>query len=369
MSDAVRAHWGPSASGWACVRCQHTLLVIGDLDGRPCPWCASAGTLSRADELVPDVAPEKVVVFSVDRLGMEQRLARTVDRMPRMVRPPDLTVKNLRTRLQPVFLPAWLVDSRVQARWHGEVGFDYDVKTHREQFEGGQWRSHEVHRTHIDWEPRAGTLNREIHNVDAPGVRGWERIDRAIGPFSAEAEVEYGVDAREADHVGRPSVVMPNLSQAQAWQQARGGFKERVRQLVMRACEGQHLDRFELEETHDGAHWTLRLLPVWTTWYRRHDGGVEVIRYSGQTGEAMGKLVASEKKAKRLVAAAAVISIGAALIAAFVLERFLVDFELMAARGGLYLLAFLSALTIPGTWRAGAIVRVLQDKPWLKPRR
>ena len=80
--------WGRSTSGWACGSCQHTLLTTGDLEGRPCPWCAPPGALGRGDELLPQVAPEKVVPFALDRLGMERPLERTVDRMPRWVRPP-----------------------------------------------------------------------------------------------------------------------------------------------------------------------------------------------------------------------------------------------------------------------------------------
>ncbi len=369
MSDtSPSAEWGRAVSGWACAGCQHTLLSVGELEGRSCPWCAAPDVLSRGDELLPPVGPEKWVPFSVDRLAMERPLERTVDRLPRWVRPPDLTLKQLRARLAPVYLPCWLVDSHVEARWHAEIGFDYDVKTHRETFEKGQWRTHAVHRTHIDWEPRAGTLSRRIDNVDAPGIRGFEHIDAAIGPFSAERERDYTSSALE-EEVGRVAVVMPHLSQAQAWQQARRGFVDRVRDLVLRACEGQHLERLDLEEQHEGAHWTLRLLPVWTTWYRRADGGVEVLRYSGQTGAPMGKLVASRQKATRWATIEAVVALSALLLGWWGTPALADELARGLGRWGLYLIGLLAAVMIPNTWRAGAKVVVLQDKPWLTPRR
>jgi hypothetical protein len=347
----VEERWGASMEGWACPRCQHVVLAQ-ERAPRACPWCQAQAQLSPATALVPAVVPEMVVPFTIDREAATRALAAQVAKLPRWLRPADLSARRLAARLSPVFVPAWLVDSRVQARWHAEVGFDYDVKTHREQYAGGQWRSMAVHRTHIDWEPRAGTFDRQIDNVAAPGMSTWAQLEGALGAFDTAREARWTPEHLRPRGVGPVSVVMPNLSQAQAWQQAQVGFLRQVRSLILRACGGQHLEKLDLDEAHDDQHWTLRLLPMWTTWYRSDRDTLEVVRLSGQSGAPMGKLIASRRKAKR--AALTVGALAAVALAVGYLASVPPGFRFM-----LYVLGLTGGVAAPLVFRRGArIVRL-----------
>jgi hypothetical protein len=89
-----------------CERCSAVHPVLPSALGSPCPACAR-GALS----------------------------------------PAELDPALLSSRLRPVWWPHWLVDARVEGRWEAEAGYDYEVQSAQEMYEGGRWSTHEVTET------------------------------------------------------------------------------------------------------------------------------------------------------------------------------------------------------------------------------
>jgi hypothetical protein len=126
-------------------------------------------------------APELAIPFTTHmdrvRTGLHQFVKET------WFSPADMTAGNLNKRLQRFYLPMWLVDADAQARWQAEVGFDYEVVSHREQFRAGQWHTQRVNETKIRWEPRCGHLAAALCQPPGAGVGRTEDAGTGTGPL------------------------------------------------------------------------------------------------------------------------------------------------------------------------------------------
>ncbi len=83
--------------------------------------------------------PERVLPFRINQAKLSSIYANVVSRV--WIKPEDLTSESLLRNTRPVFWPLWLVDSDVQGHWQMEAGFDYQVESAKEYYNGGQWQS------------------------------------------------------------------------------------------------------------------------------------------------------------------------------------------------------------------------------------
>ena len=276
-AEGLEQAWGRSLQAFACSSCQHSFVAPAEvhIQGR-CAWCGETGGLSRSRAQLRAEPPELLVPFSFDRSDVDRLLGGEVSKVPKWVRPVDLQPRRLGERLKATYYPMWLVDSQVKATWQCDAGFDYDVKTHRERQVDNKWQTQEVRRTHIDWEPRAGTFARKIDNVPAPALSEHGSLERALGTFREKGETPY-----EPECLRAAVAILPNLSPEETWREARTGLVEVMSTLIQEACQAQHLEKLELEDEHGEQVWTLKLLPVWTTWYAGDDGKTHIFARPG----------------------------------------------------------------------------------------
>ena len=128
--------WGMDVDVAVCDRCHWAFVVERGGNFRSCPYC-SQGSLA--------IAPIEQEGWSAYARPPEAYLPHTepVEMVNRAVGefagglwfpPLDLTPQNLVKRVKRVFLPMWLVDSRVEATWEAETGFNYQVVSHQDHF-------------------------------------------------------------------------------------------------------------------------------------------------------------------------------------------------------------------------------------------
>jgi hypothetical protein len=253
------------------------------------------------DDLDQDITPELVLPFAVGDDRVQEQLhgfSRSFRFTPR-----DLQAKNLRSRLRRIFIPSWLVDSDVAAVWQAEAGFDYQVVSHQERFQNGDWHSREVHETKIRWEARAGQLQRRYSNFSAPAMEEIANVQALLGTFARKEAVSYQQDMLE-----ETMIRLPNRDQVDAWPDTHPKFKERAAVECQQAAGADHIRQYKWQAQYDNQHWSLLLLPIYSTWYLDDDQQPVPVLLNGRTGQFSGLKRASMKKAKRATTILAILA-------------------------------------------------------------
>src|SRR5687767_6543984 len=126
--------WGLPLEQALCEACDWRYLLPPGVLPLLCPHCLQAHLEALAeDPQLPNFTPEQVVPFKITPETLQQNMALFARSF--WFAPADLEMERLKTRLQRLYLPMWLVDSQVQALWQAEVGFDYETISHRDQFD------------------------------------------------------------------------------------------------------------------------------------------------------------------------------------------------------------------------------------------
>lgn len=311
MTDSHTTHW---TEDWGegmilshCSACDGNFIVSLTVETDICPYCGGA-VLTYIDETedkpIYVQAPEQMLPFSVPKATLQQNLATFVKKS--WFTPEDLTPQNLNGRLQPLYLPFWLVDATTHARWQAEVGFDYQIVSHREKYGNNGWQSEKIKETKIRWEPRVGNLLRHYDNQSAPALEEHAQWRKLLGSFKTESTEPY-----QAESVDGVMVRLPNRPPGDAWPEAEATLKTTATAEVCQAAKADHIRQFRWSAEHSDQHWTQMLVPIFASYYRDDDDVIRMVYVHGQTGELAGQQRASLKKAKRY---SKVIAIGAALL-------------------------------------------------------
>lgn len=312
------AGWGAGMETVVCERCDWTYLISGDALPPRCPHCFRAPLSQvpgQSGNLAYNQPPERYLSFNLNG----ETLARSIQNFASGIwfAPPDLNASTLAHRLERIYLPVWLVDAQVQAPWQAEVGYDYQVVSHRERFDErrGGWATQEVTETRIRWEPRLGRLQREYHNISAPALEEHQEVRRRLGDFHPQASQPY-----QAQALAETAVRLPNRSPQDAWPEAVPAFQAAAADECRQAAAADHLRDFRWKPEFSGQNWTLLLMPVYSTYYLDDEGQPQTVLIHGQTGRTSGARRASMQRAQRaslvILAVAAAIFFLSLLVAA-----------------------------------------------------
>ena len=293
---ARREAWGVDLEAALCPDCDHRFLYPAEDDAPLCPLCFR-------DELVPlnieeehlpyTQPPELALPFTIS----EARFAEQVDAFTRAIpfAPADLTPQNLRQRTQRLYLSRWLVDADVEAEFQAEVGFDYQVVSHRERYAGDRWQTEEVQEDRVRWEPRAGRLHRHYANVPLPALAEEAEWQRQLGAYSLDGAAPY-----KPEELAGAMLTLPDRSPADAWPDAVPAVRQAAQEECRQAAQAQHIRDFRWSPAYGGRNWTQLLRPVYATYYRDDEGRPRPVFLNGQTGQISGIRRASMVRARRV---------------------------------------------------------------------
>ena len=236
-----------------------------------------------------------VVPFQVTHESLDDGIKIFASKIP--FAPKDLTSQNLRSRLCRLFLPMWLVDAKVEARWWAEVGFDYKVVSHQAHYDDhrGGWSSREVEEGRIRWELRLGKLERNYHNISAPALEEDMVIKQEMGAFKLGEAVEYPVKEIEDSFVR-----LPNRDTKDAWVEATPAIHTAAAEECRQAAGADHIRQFSWKPQYSNNNWTLMILPLYTTYYLDAEKVAQPVFIHGQTGQIRGVRRASMKRGQRM---------------------------------------------------------------------
>src|SRR5512133_2679794 len=144
---AAPTAWGVDLDVAVCTHCHWRYLVHTGQSAAQCPNChrADLSVLSEdLSEMAQPYPPELLIPFAVAEADLERSIHAFVTGIP--FPPEGLTETGLRARLTQLYLPMWLVDGQARAYWQAETGFNYEVVSHQESYNGNQrrWQTHEI---------------------------------------------------------------------------------------------------------------------------------------------------------------------------------------------------------------------------------
>lgn len=290
----VLAGWDEDAVLLNCEHCDWTF--VGPAAARRCPHCA-ATTLTvmqtEVDYLPYVQPPELIAPFALDDSRREAALRGFARGIP--LAPTDLSLAHLRARLQAFYLPQWLVDVDVEATWRAEAGFNYEIVSHEEHFDGERkrWQTHEITETRVRWQPRLGRLQRHYDNVPAPALEEEPVIRRHLGRFTSDEAVPFQTAAPDTG-----LVALPNRRPEDAWSEARSELGRRAQAECRQAIGADHMRDFRWTPRFGERRWTQLLLPLYATYYFDDDATPQPLWINGQSGRVYGVRRASMLRAR-----------------------------------------------------------------------
>ena len=319
--EPVNTVWGLNVTPYGCPHCGQVHLLPPDSAGAVCPHCAAEGLQPQPAALRPE-APEKVLPFQVQTDGLRTVFEQFVHGV--WLRYDDFNVETLSRRARPVFLPMWLVDSDLRGDWRAEMGFDYQVKSSQESYDGGDWHTRERIEGRVRWAPRAGQVQRHYDNTAVPALSDHARVMARTGRYNLQNAQGYNPESL-AGLSASIGLRAPDQDTEQAWPQARDGLEKRLAQDCQQAAGAQHLRRFTCRLAYENRNWTQLLLPMYVSWYSDDEGRRYPVVVNGQSGQVGGVRMASQRKGWQwagILAAVAIITfllalLGFALTAAF----------------------------------------------------
>ena len=311
MNDHWISNWGQTLSLAGCEVCDWLYLLPPQKLPLTCPHCGRAGLVAMdetADSPIYTHPPELLVPSVVSQLTLESQLKQFAGSI--WLAPTDLRVENLIGRLQPIYIPMWLVDADVQAQWQAEVGFDYQVVSHREKNVNGRWQSQQVQKTKVRWEPRVGTVARRYDNTAAPALEDHKEMMSRLGQYDRNKAQPYQA-------VNDALVRLPNRPPDDAWSEATAALQTIASDDCCRAANGDHVRDFKWSANFANQNWTQLLLPLYTTYYLDDDHQPQILLVNGQTGGLNGRKRASIKRAFRTAGVIATVAVILFLVGAF----------------------------------------------------
>lgn len=289
-----------------CPHCDSTFLVSPEQATAVCPFCARdtlvpLDTNAENSQAIYTQPPELTLPFTIP--DSKQQAILTNFAKKTWFAPSDLSSEQLQARLQKLYLPMWLVDAHATAQWQAEVGFDYQVVSHRENYKDGNWHTQQVKETKIRWEPRVGTLQRQYDNQPAPALEEQLYLEKALGRYRYADAQPY-----QSETISGIPIRLPNRPPDDAWSEAQAGIKQVAAQECQQASSADHIREYRWVAQFQNHNWTQLLYPLYTTYYQDDMGTIRRIYIHGQHGKVIGERYASMKKARQWALIIAIIA-------------------------------------------------------------
>ncbi len=340
----ISALWDHPLQPVNCPLCSVAHLIPKDIQTALCPACFGA-RLEPQPTIIRPEPPELMLDFAIKPNQVQVEFENWLKGV--WLRPKELAAAVLTPRLTRIFVPMWLVDSKVIGNWQAQMGYDYQVASSQEVFRSGNWETRKLTETRIRWETRLGTVERGYHNLRVPALEEHSHLMKGLGKYKLEAASNYS-----GDSLAHASIRVPSLLPEAAWPLAKSGFDHLTANDCQKASGAQHIDEFVIAAQYQERHWTQLLLPVYATAYRDDDGLVHPILINGQNGKIFGVKRASQRQARNWSLGLLVV----ALICFMVGLLFAAGAAMLPLLGAISLLFFGAALLvgvtapIPAIW-------------------
>lgn len=320
-----------------CPACQRVFSLPANWPTISCPAChqAALGNVQDSDQAA---SIELIVPPGLDITRLHAQLSQFCKGVP--FPHPDFTPDNLAQRLLLVYWPVWLADAHLKGEWDAVFGYDYQVKSAREQMGNAGWTSQTVVKTRVNDEPRKGFIDRHYDNVLAPAIATHANRIAQLGEYDLHA-----VHPWQATDTAQIAIQKGSLSTGEV----EAPVKKELTRLAALDCreasDAQHTKSYTFYGEFSDMHWTHGLLPMFTTYYEDDKGFRYVVAINGLTGKVYAQRISSTKKAWILT------GILLALVLLLMLVLYLSKVDGMLCVSPAIILAFIPVIRA-GTWNS-----------------
>jgi len=269
--------WGIKRKELACDSCGAQISLPESALSTACPFCASNQVSIRVS-LDEFLRPRYLVPFKVTPEETRQAVTEWLGKG--WFHPSELSGSTILQRAQGVYLPFWTFDTRVDAHWRAEVGYQ---KTER-HYNASQkrWET----RTRIDWRWENGDVRLNIDDFLMVGSRDTHishRILERLYPYDLKALVTYAPDYL----VGWQAQAY-ETTLTEAWESAKLAIREQSKKACRQDIASAHVRNFSMSADFADESWRYILLPVYLSTFKFEDKTYQVM-VNGQTGAAAGQ--------------------------------------------------------------------------------
>jgi DNA-directed RNA polymerase subunit RPC12/RpoP len=269
--------WGIQRKVLACDSCGAQLSLPEGQLSTSCPFCASNQVNIRVG-LEEFIRPRFLVPFKIT--SEETRKAVTQWLGKGWFHPDELKGNTILRHALGIYLPFWTFDSRVNAHWRAQVGYE---KTER-HYNASQkrWET----RTRIEWRWENG----DVHlNIDDFLVSGSENehishhILKGLYPFNLGEMVTYS-----PDYLAGWQAQAYETTLTDAWETAKEAIREKAKQACRGDIPSSHVRNFSMTADFADESWRYILLPIYLATYKFEAETYQVM-INGQSGTVAGQ--------------------------------------------------------------------------------
>jgi hypothetical protein len=269
--------WGEKRQALHCESCGAELSIPQGTLTSTCPFCAS-NQVNVTICLDETLRPRFLIPFKI-KPEQTQRLA-SAWLGKGWFHPDELTSNAALRRFVGVYLPFWTFDTKVNAHWRAQVGYERTVRHYNAREKC--WETH----TRIDWRWEDGNVHLNIDDYLVSGSSPKhisQRILQGIYPYQMS-----GLTAYEPDYLAGWQAQAYETSLTDAWENAKMVIREQARQTCYEDIPTSHVRNFSMTADFADESWRYILLPVYLATYKYEDKIFQMM-VNGQTGAVAGQ--------------------------------------------------------------------------------
>ena len=269
--------WGTKRQILQCESCGGKLSIPDGTISTSCPFCSSnkVNLLTSPEEslrprfLIPfKITLEKIHPLATAWLGKG------------WFHPSELAAKTIIRRFKGVYLPFWTFDTKVDANWRAQVGYE---KTERHY--NAREKRRET-RTRIVWRWQNGDVQL---NIDDFLVIGSHRnhinhhILEKLYPYDMQSLVAY-----EPDYLAGWHAQAYQTTLTEAWNIGKSAIRANARKACYHNIPSHHVRNFSMSADFADESWRYILLPVYLSSYK-YEEKIYQVMINGQSGAIAGQ--------------------------------------------------------------------------------
>jgi len=269
--------WGEKRQVLNCDSCGATLSIPQGALTTTCPFCAS-NQVNVTTSLDESLRPRFLIPFKVKPEQLQHLAGAWLGKG--WFHPDELKSSAVMRRFVGVYLPFWTFDTKVNAHWRAQVGYERTERHYNAREK--RWET----RTRIDWRWEDGSVHLNIDDFLVSGSSPQHishRTLQRITPFQMSGLVAY-----EPDYLAGWQAQAYETTLTEAWEIGKTAIREQARQACYQAIPTSHVRSFSMIADFADESWRYILLPVYLATYKYEDKTFQMM-VNGQTGAVAGQ--------------------------------------------------------------------------------
>ncbi|MBN1584225.1 MAG: hypothetical protein JXA89_26180 [Anaerolineae bacterium] len=274
--DRSEKGWGTKDDERREIHCESCNAVFNAESGAlstTCPFCNSnrvAGYAAMHDF----IRPGYLVPFAVDETQCKEAVKAWLGKG--WMHPPELRQVDAIGRFTGMYLPFWVFDANIDAKWKAQVGYEKQERRYRD----GKWETETV----VEWRWENGHVRVPIENLL---IYGTDKVSTVLleklYPYDLTRLTEY-----DAGYLAGWRAQGYDIQLKPAWVVGKQRMRDQAQDACYRDISTSRVRDFSMAADFDQERWRYVLLPAYLAAYTFEDRVYHAM-VNGQTGTVSGQ--------------------------------------------------------------------------------